>query len=39
MLKKTAKKEPGHVTFSIGAVETSNRRRTKAITPREPSFK
>jgi len=39
MLKKNAMKEPSYVTFSIGALETSDRRRKKGITTREPRLK
>jgi hypothetical protein len=39
MLKKNARKEPSHVPFSIGALETSDRRGKKGITTSEPSLK
>jgi len=39
MLKKNAMKEPSHVTFSIGALKTSDRRGKKGIATREPSLK
>jgi hypothetical protein len=39
MLNKNAWKESSHVPFSIGAVESIDRRGNKGIAAREPSLK